>query len=217
MALDIAKNNFDVVILANGDFPQAAQIKQLLQTAPCLIACDGATNALVEQGITPTWVVGDLDSIAPKLRQDPQWAERIQHVADQETNDLTKAAQWAVSLGKKRVCIVGATGKREDHTLANISLLSQYAAWFEQVILLTDYGYFQTIAQTQEIAAPIGQQVSLFSLTPGLAISTEGLKYPIHNRILQQWWEGTLNEIIHQPFRIELHGIGHVLLYLANA
>ncbi len=212
----IAKTNPDVVILANGDFPQSPQIRQLLETAPCLIACDGAANALLEQGIAPTWVVGDLDSIAPSLRQDPQWANRMKPVADQETNDLTKAAQWAATLGKKRLCIVGATGKREDHTLGNISLLSQYADWFEQVILLTDHGCFQTIAQTQEIAAPLGQQVSLFTLTHGLPISTEGLKYPIRERILQQWWEGTLNEVSHTPFRIVLHGQGHVLIYLAH-
>ena len=45
---------------------------------------------------------------------------------DQETNDLTKAVNYVKTLGFREVLILGATGRREDHTLGNISLLAQF-------------------------------------------------------------------------------------------
>src|SRR3712207_9443143 len=71
-------------------------------------------------------VVGDGDSLSKDLKAQLNFI----HVTEQEDNDLTKATRHYASLaGTKpgsRVAFLAATGKREDHTLANISLLLRY-------------------------------------------------------------------------------------------
>ena len=55
--------------------------------------------------------------------------------------------------------------------------------------------------------------MSLFSLDEGLTVSVEGLKYPIVNRQLHYWWEGTLNEALGETFTVSLVGKGTLLVY----
>lgn len=56
---------YNCVVVANGRFPQTALPLHLLHQASVVIACDGAVEALDKAGITPTAIVGDLDSIPP--------------------------------------------------------------------------------------------------------------------------------------------------------
>ena len=113
------------------------------------------------------------------------------HDADQETNDLTKAVRWCISQGIKEVVILGATGIREDHTLGNISLLADYNRDV-RAVMLTDTGSFHVFNSSVTIDSYPGQQVSLFSIDPDLAVTSQGLRYPLQNLRLTSWWRGTL-------------------------
>ena len=66
-----------------------------------------------------------MDSLSSDLAL--RFADRIYRDEDQETNDLTKAVKWCNERGYNDIVIIGATGKREDHTIGNISLLAEYA------------------------------------------------------------------------------------------
>ena len=57
----------------------------------------------------------------------------IHRETEQETNDLSKAFRYCLKRGWKKLFILGATGKREDHTMGNISLLSDYQAQADAV------------------------------------------------------------------------------------
>lgn len=206
--------HFDCVIVANGEFPSSAQTLELLKQGVYLIACDGAVLALLQAGFTADAVVGDLDSISTQIQQ--SFADRLHYNPDQETNDLTKAAQFARSCGFRSVVILGATGMREDHTLANISLLVNYQTMFDQVWLVSDYGTFVSIADTTSFDSYEGEQISIFSLFPHGLISSEGLKYPIVKRSFLQWWEGSLNESIGERFTLALEECGSVLVYFKH-
>ena len=130
----------DAIILANGDYPSADVPVQLLKEAPYVVCCDGGANEYIEKGYTPDIIIGDGDSLSEENRR--LYADLIHHNPDQETNDQTKAIQFLLSQGKKRIAIVGATGKREDHTIGNISLLMEYMRMGVEVCMYTDYGVF---------------------------------------------------------------------------
>lgn len=202
---------YNCVVVANGTFPQTALPLRLLREASVIIACDGAVQALHDAGITPTAIVGDLDSIQPRFRE--LYAGRIHIVEDQEINDLTKSVRFACQSGEKEVLILGATGLREDHTLGNISLLADYASLFDRVEMLSDYGIFTPIRQTTTLDSRPGQQVSLFSLSPCSRITTSGLRWPINDRQLTAWWQGTLNEATGDNFTVTLSPHSLVLVY----
>lgn len=199
------------VIMANGSFPSNWLPLKLLAQAKTVIACDGAVKALHERGIQPNAIIGDLDSIPDLLRE--QYAERIYQVEDQEINDLTKSVLFARDKGYTDILILGATGLREDHTLGNISLLLDYAPLFNRVEMISDYGIFTPILESTTFTSIPGQQVSLFSLYPEGEVTTEGLRWPINQRRLTSWWQGTLNEASGEEFTITLSPGSRAIIY----
>lgn len=199
------------VILADGEFPSHPTALSILRSCNRVICCDGAAVKLVASGIRrPDFVVGDLDSIDQCLVEELNG--RVVHFETQDTNDLTKAFEFALDSGYTNIVILGATGLREDHTLGNISLLMNYAER-ANVRMYTNYGFFVALSRTSRIESKKGQQVSVFSFTPDVPISYHGLKWDITNRPLKMWWEGTLNESLGDYFTIEFEN-AKVVAYL---
>lgn len=180
-----------VVILCDGSFPKHPVALSCLKAAEQIICCDGAADKLVAFGMEPSFIVGDIDSLSKAAKH--RFADRIVHCPDQETNDQTKAIEFAVKRGVQEVVILGATGKREDHTIGNISLLLNYAKKLK-VISVSNSGFFQPVLQSQKFASFKGQQVSIFSIGVPAAVSSKNLKYPLCKTMLNSWWMGTLNE-----------------------
>jgi thiamine pyrophosphokinase len=199
-----------VVIVANGCFPQHAVPLKALQDAGTIVCCDGAVKKIVEHGFEPGYIVGDMDSITPQ--QAAQYAHILYPSDEQETNDLTKAVHFCRTHGVEKVCIVGATGERDDHSIGNIALLADYATLSGEVEMLTDHGRFTPLLASATLESYAGQQVSVFCLTPHLHMDSEGLKYPLRGVIFDSWWKGTLNEALGKRFRI-LFEKGKVILF----
>ena len=191
----------DAIILANGDYPSADVPVQLLKEAPYVVCCDGGANEYIEKGYTPDIIIGDGDSLSEENRR--LYADLIHHNPDQETNDQTKAIRFLLSQGKKRIAIVGATGKREDHTIGNISLLMEYMRMGVEVCMYTDYGVFVPCKDTCVFECRPGQQVSIFNFT-AKGLKSKGLAYPIYD--FTSWWQGTLNRCTDASFTIEAEG-----------
>lgn len=217
----------NAIILANGAFPRRKEALDALLHIPLLICCDGAYNRLDESGLfthaktlPEVHVVGDGDSLESRFNSAPPIpATFVSGYVDQETNDLTKTVKYAISLGIEKLIILGATGLREDHTLGNISLLALYASMTTlsgkplSVRIYTDYGFFTPLVSSTDVVSFPHQQVSLFNLTPSIAITAVGLKFPIIHRRFANLWEATLNEAIADNFHVELEGDGVVLVY----
>lgn len=200
------------VIVANGRFPSAELPLRLLKEAKTIIACDGAVKTLYEKGIHPDAIVGDLDSIPAGLRE--RYAD-LNHPCrgPRDQRPLQIHPLRPMPKGYREVLILGATGLREDHTLGNISLLMEYAPLFKRVEMLSDYGLFTPILETTTFASYPGQQISIFVLYPEGEISTEGLRWPICQRKLTSWWQGTLNEALGNQFTVTLSPDCRVIIY----
>lgn len=187
----------DAVILANGDFPTHPLPFTLLKKARNVICCDGAANEYFNRGFTPRVIIGDGDSLTPENKA--LFANIIYYSSNSETNDLTKAIEYCISQRMRTIYIVGATGKREDHTIGNISLLLDYMDMLDEVLMITDYGVFNPIKIDSTFEAYVGQPVSVMSLK-AQPIRGRGLKYPLAT--FTSWWQGTLNEAYTNPFTL---------------
>jgi thiamine pyrophosphokinase len=191
------------VILANGDYPSADIALSLLQSAGRVICCDGAASEYIGRGNSPYAIVGDCDSLGSDIME--RYGDIIHRDSGQMDNDLTKAMRFCIGRGFDNVTILGATGKREDHTLGNISLLADYARLCK-VRMVTDRGVFDAIYEDAEFESEAGGQVSLFTLSPDTRITTQGLLYVIDNSPLTSWWQGTLNESAGAQFTVKTDG-----------
>ncbi|MDR0799546.1 MAG: thiamine diphosphokinase [Dysgonamonadaceae bacterium] len=193
--------NFQTVILADGSFPKHPVPLSFLRSGRPVVCCDGAIKNLLAVGLEPDYIIGDLDSISSELKK--RFASILHHNPDQETNDLTKAVHFCLKNQWTKITILGATGKREDHTLGNLSLLTEYEE-IVQVQALTDYGVFTPQLKSVVYESYRGQQVSIFSLTNNTFLSSENLRYPLEHRALTSWWQGTLNESLSDQFNIRM-------------
>ena len=205
--IDINDIQFDAVVLAGGEYPTAPQPLEVLHNAPYTVCCDGAADSYIATGRVPDAIVGDGDSISANNRA--EYAHLLHIIAEQETNDQTKAVCFLLEQGKRRIAIVGATGQREDHTIGNISLLIEYARAGAQMRSFTDHGVFIPCNGDTTLKCRKGQQVSIFAIT-AKELSSEGLLYPIYD--FTNWWQGTLNECTGEQFTI--HAKGDFLLFV---
>lgn len=188
------------VILANGEFPSSSILLDELKEAEFLAVCDGAVRYLESLGIEPSVIVGDLDSITEELKK--KYAHKLVHIKEQESNDLSKAFFHCVGLGYDEFVILGATGKREDHCIANVSLLSVFINHCKNVVMKSDFGSFGVYKTPCKIVSQAGEQISLFSLNPQAKFTSKGLKYPLKDLALPIWANGTLNEALEESFEI---------------
>ncbi len=201
---------FDTVIVADGTFPTHEIPIGYIRNAERLICCDGSTENLVRFGKEPAAIAGDMDSLSEELAN--RFADRLYINNEQETNDLTKAVTWCIGKGYKDLVIVGATGKREDHTIGNISLLAEYGK-NANVMMVTDTGILRPYFKSTQISVFPGQQVSLFSIDPATEITSHGLKYQLNRTKLKNWWYATLNEALGESFTLEFSN-GRIIVYL---
>lgn len=189
------------VILADGDFPRSEQPVSILRNAARIICCDGSAASLADSGLEPTVIIGDLDSLPRKYKE--RFSDRLVHVSEQETNDLTKAFTYCCNQGWDNIVILGATGKREDHTLGNLSLLADYSERIPGLKFVTNYGIFFIARESGEFSTEPGQQISIIALQTGTEVTSSGLKYPMNKLKLNRWWQATLNEALSDHYRLE--------------
>ena len=207
------------VILANGEFPSSERTAALLRQADRIICCDGAAERLLAAGIVPDLIVGDMDSLPLPLQE--RFAGIIRPDKDQETNDLTKAFKAAVDPLPEAIHILGATGKREDHTMANVSLLADYAAELAgsgcDIDMITESGVFRAFcAKDAVFSCPAGVEVSIFAFDNSLRISCEGLLYDTSKVAFDTLWKATLNKSLSESFSLHLNHPAKVIVFISN-
>ena len=193
------------VIICAGEFPRKPYPLYLLQRADCLVCCDSAFATYLRrrkripgcEERLPDAVVGDLDSLSPQLQR--RYASLLAHRPDPDDNDQTKAVQYILEQRPEveEIHILGATGKRADHTVGNLSLLMEYPRRFElggrRIDIVSDYGTAFALTDTATLDVGAGRRVSLFSPDNSLRIDSEGLVWPTGGVVFDNWWKATLN------------------------
>ena len=100
----------EAVVVGNGEFPVSALPLRMLDTASFTVCCDGAADRYLASGRVPDRIVGDGDSLS--VENQKRYAGIIRYNPDQETNDQTKAVNYLMEKGFRRIAIVGATGRQ---------------------------------------------------------------------------------------------------------
>jgi thiamine pyrophosphokinase len=207
LKFDLINIEHHTIILANGSYPTHKIPLAILKHHDYLCCCDRAGMTAIHNGVMPDAIVGDGDSLPQAFQQ--QYANIFHHVEEQDDNDLTKATKFMLSQGFKKIVYLGATGLREDHTLANISLMAYYHQSLGiEPIMVTDYGYFTVHEGCQTIDSFPHQQVSIFNINC-TKLQSRGLRWDVAP--FTQLWQGTLNEAIGDNFDIE--GNGTYMIY----
>ena len=202
------KKHFDAVIIGNGSFPKSARVRSLIDKIKIRVCCDGGANTFIEEGYQPTLIVGDGDSLTPENKE--KYSSIFIQISEQETNDQTKAVKQTISFLKHKygithpqILIIGATGKREDHTIGNISLLATYLP-LADIIMISDYCYMEAVDSIGQWEMPVGNEVTILNISAN-DFHSQGLQYPIYD--FDQLWQGTLNKSNSKKVSITANGL----------
>lgn len=200
-----------IVILASGEFPMHNVPLRALLEADFVVCCDSAYMTIKneELGIRNYMVIGDGDSLPEQDKQ--ALGDRWIHVPEQDYNDLHKAMDYATSrfsILNSKFTILGATGKRDDHMLGNISYLVTFSEEHPgiDIEMLTDYGRFCAITGRHLFASFPHQQVSIFTMDSDTAVTSDGLRWPLDSFRPRRWWQATLNEALGDNFTLASEG-----------
>lgn len=176
-----------VVIAANGSYAHDKRLLSCVGGADLIIAADGGANWLVQHGITPDVLIGDLDSVADQVLADLEGgACRIERYSpNKDETDTELALLEAVALGATRITLVGVLGGRVDHELANTLLLLMPQLDGLDVTIYDGKSYLCLVKGERTLAGAVGDTLSLIPLGGDvLGIMTSGLQYPLRNEPL---------------------------------
>jgi thiamine pyrophosphokinase len=227
-----ASSEKTIIILCDGNFPTKGPALKALKDSRkqksryTLIACDGAILNLLKNGMDADWIVGDMDTLPKKYQA--RFKEKIHKEAEQDFNDLAKAFRFALGLIAEdnkdtaySIIILGATGKREDHALGNISYLPMFAQTLRErfpkrtisVSAVTDYGVFVPILDTTRLKGEPGDRISIFAFDQTLKIKSTGLEYKTDEVTFDLWWKATLNTFKKRDVLLKFSHPAKALLY----
>jgi thiamine pyrophosphokinase len=160
------------VTLAGGGPIAARDLALALKRAPVAVAADSGADRLLQLGVTPQAVIGDMDSISAAARAAIP-VERQHLVAEQVTTDFDKALRL---IDAPLVLALGFAGARMDHGLAALATL---IARVERTCILIgpkDLAFAAPPRIVLDLA--LGEPLSLFPMTQVTGRS-EGLEWPI--------------------------------------
>ncbi|MCE5239579.1 thiamine diphosphokinase [bacterium] len=188
------------LILCNGERPSAGLLARQLAQTDVVICTDGALEWAVQMGCRPDVVIGDMDSGEPL--SDCEVVDCGPH-GMQENSDAEKALLLTLEGGAERIVLLGATGQRLDHTLANVWVVARYHDRV-QVVLADDWSELFVIHDRYARVATPGEALSLVALTPDVTLDTEGLRWPLHGP-LEMGTRGLSNEAVAEEIVVDVH------------
>lgn len=165
------------------------------ETFDKIIAVDGGLEAAEELGLTPDYVVGDLDTVSTPVVERYRKLPFIvweQHKPEKNETDTELARSRALTLGCDKVVFLGATGGRLDHMLGNLHALyacmesgvEAYLVDRQNRVCLLDEG------KTFYRASLWGDYVSFIPYTEEVkGITLKGFKYPLTEKDIRRGQE----------------------------
>jgi len=170
------------------------EVEKLLEDADCIIAADGGLKHLNSLNISPTAIIGDMDSTNPEMLKN-QTAEIIKFPAKKSQTDTELAVDYLQSKGYKKIFLIGATGKRLDHELGNISLMANTTQ--TQLFIIDKNTITFAIDNEWNNTSFKRKKDSLVSIIPFgktfPCLTTSGLEYPLNKQFLQNPCHGISN------------------------
>ena len=135
--------------------------------------------------ITPDLAVGDFDSLSPEgeaYMESLAGLEIVRLRPEKDDSDTQSAVNHIIEKGARDILIMGATGTRLDHVLANLGLLSMGKDKGVHISLVDQWNYITLVDSGTVLKreAQFGKYVSFFTAGGDVeGLTLRGFKYPL--------------------------------------
>ena len=202
------------VIVAAGDAPELKLLNAHLSDADMVIGADGAADTFVAHDIVPDMLIGDFDSASSSSisRLKSCGVRMIQLTVHKNETDTEAAITLAIQSGADDVVILGALGRRLDHTLGNLAMLLKSARAGVRCRIIDDTHEITAASGEFELIGRAGQTVSIIPLSGDVTVTANNLVYPLERLLLRvDSSRGISNIIEKSPAKITISG-GYALI-----
>ncbi|GER91033.1 thiamine pyrophosphokinase [Dictyobacter vulcani] len=202
-----------IVIFAGGALRSGPKVQAVLQAADLIIAADSGAATALDYGYIPAVILGDCDSLSPKLLEELQQkgSQLIRASVHKDETDTELALLEARQRGASIITILGAFGgSRIEHGLANIFLLTSFQDIPVRIVDGPSTCWLLSGPASDTISGQTGDFVSLFPMTAEVtAITTTNLAYALKGEILRFGTpRGISNELLEPQASISIeHGL----------
>ena len=192
------------IAFLGGCGPAPESLRELTRAADTLAAADSGLVSLEVAGLSPDWIIGDMDSLDDPGRLEKYPPEKVlRYPTDKNFTDTELAITLLREKGCDEIWLLGGGGGRTDHLLAIYSLFEREDPpdrWFtasEEIRCLKE-------GRELGVALPPGSRVSVLPLGPGpWEAASSGLKWPLNGLSWEKGGLGLSNTATDGP--IELH------------
>lgn len=178
----------NTLIVAGGEISLTFLKKYCFERKPeIIIAVDKGLEALNKLSIVPNHIVGDLDSVEDTVLDFYKSNPNItihEYLPEKDYTDTDIALNLAISLHSSHITIIGALGKRMDHALANIHILTMALEKNIpcEILDMNNRIYLINNIHTIEKTRAYGKYISLIPFTSTVeGLTLTGFKYPLNN------------------------------------
>lgn len=172
-----------IVVVAGGEIGSWAL--DYLQSGDVLAGADRGALFLVRNGLQPDVAIGDFDSVTEAEFAEIRRKSRKIVCCDPVMKDLTDtemAFEWAAGQNPSSILLLGVTGTRLDHTLANLQLLLKAAERGIPCQAVNDHNEISLLSGpcTHTMTKGLFDVVSLLPFgREASGITLQGFRYPL--------------------------------------
>jgi len=169
------------IILANGKSPRKSVITFFQKNGfDTLLCADGGTDSALRLGLSPDYIIGDLDSISKEAIKKFKTTSKILQYKRQNDTDVEKCLNFAIKNKFDEALLIGVTGNRLDHTLCNLGIVLKF---FNKIklSLLAENSYLKPYTGDVRLQTQKSEIISLYGFDKKTKITSKGLKYPLKN------------------------------------
>ncbi|KAF1084253.1 Thiamine pyrophosphokinase [Sporotomaculum syntrophicum] len=176
------------VILTGGTVANAQWLAGMLAQADRLICVDSGAEHAAALGFVPQAIVGDMDSVDRSVLTNfrRQGVEIKEYPTEKNDTDTALGLAAALAYAPDEVIILGATGTRFDHTLANVHLLRVALEHHVSARIINEYNEISLVAPQQPglVEGLPGDVFSLLPLTEKvIGVCVQGAYWPLQNAV----------------------------------
>ena len=168
------------LIIAGGN-PIRETVLARLEPYSWVVAADAGLDQADRLGILPDLVVGDMDSVSAQALANAQEAgiPVEQHPRTKDATDIELAIDAAASRGFRKATIIGGTGGRMAHTLANALLLTRTRTI--GLVWMTSHALMCALdaGQSRPFRIEDGPLLSILAVGQSADCASTGLRWPL--------------------------------------
>ncbi|MDD4504119.1 MAG: thiamine diphosphokinase [Clostridiaceae bacterium] len=176
------------IIIGSGEIYDYKFCNAIVQSADRIICADGGTRHAINMKLTPDVIIGDMDSSAAQYIEyfRKKGVEVIQYPKEKDKTDTHICIEFALSFSTE-IILLGMTGSRIDHMIANISLLKLGIEREIPISIVDNKNYIRMIKDTIILEGKRGDFFSLIPFTEKVeGISTKGAHYELNDATIER-------------------------------